>query len=37
VLDGPLPPLAVPSTVQASLLARLDRLSPVREAAQAGA
>ena len=37
VLDGPLPPLAVPSTLQASLLARLDRLSPVREVAQAGA
>ena len=37
VLDGPLPPLAVPSTLQASLLARLDRLSTVREVAQAGA
>ena len=37
VLDGPLPPLAVPSTLQGSLLARLDRLSPVREVAQAGA
>ena len=37
MLDGPLPPLALPSTLRASLLARLDRMSPVREAAQAGA
>ena len=37
VLDGPLPPLAVPPSLQASLVARLDRLSSVREAAQAGA
>lgn len=37
VLDGPLPALAVPTTLQASLLARLDRLVPVREVAQAGA
>ena len=37
VLDGPLPSVAVPSSLQASLVARLDRLSSVREAAQAGA
>ena len=37
VLDGPLPPLAVPATLQASLVARLDRLSSVREVAQAAA
>src|SRR5215471_1415543 len=36
-LDGPLPPLAIPTTLQASLTARLDRLSPVREVAQIGA
>jgi class 3 adenylate cyclase/tetratricopeptide (TPR) repeat protein len=34
---GPLPALAVPTTLQASLLARLDRLAPVREVAQIGA
>jgi predicted ATPase len=37
VLDGPLPELAVPATLQASLVARLDRLAWVREVAQAGA
>lgn len=37
VLDGPLPTLAVPSSLQASLLARLDRLAPVKEVAQIGA
>ena len=36
-LDGPLPDVAVPATLQASLVARLDRLSSVREVAQAGA
>src|SRR6185436_260621 len=36
-LNGPLPPLAIPSTLHASLLARLDRLSTVREIAQLGA
>jgi class 3 adenylate cyclase/tetratricopeptide (TPR) repeat protein len=36
-LTGPLPPLAIPSTLQDSLLARLDRLSPVKEIAQIGA
>src|SRR6267154_485344 len=37
VLDGPLPPLAVPTTLQASLVARLDRLGPVKDVAQIGA
>jgi class 3 adenylate cyclase/tetratricopeptide (TPR) repeat protein/ABC-type transport system involved in cytochrome c biogenesis ATPase subunit len=36
-LDGPLPPLAIPETLQDSLMARLDRLVPVREIAQIGA
>jgi class 3 adenylate cyclase/tetratricopeptide (TPR) repeat protein/ABC-type transport system involved in cytochrome c biogenesis ATPase subunit len=36
-LDGPLPPLAIPETLQNSLMARLDRLAPVREIAQIGA
>lgn len=34
---GPLPSLAIPSTLQDSLMARLDRLSPIRETAQIGA
>ncbi|WP_264296839.1 AAA family ATPase [Mesorhizobium sp. B1-1-8] len=34
---GPLPNLAIPSTLQDSLMARLDRLSPVKETAQIGA
>jgi class 3 adenylate cyclase/tetratricopeptide (TPR) repeat protein len=34
---GALTPLAIPATLQASLLARLDRLVPVREVAQIGA
>jgi class 3 adenylate cyclase len=34
---GPLLPLAIPATLHASLLARLDRLAPVREVAQIGA
>lgn len=37
VLAGPLPPLAIPATLQDSLLARLDRLAPVREVAQIAA
>jgi class 3 adenylate cyclase len=37
VLEGPLPPLAIPDTLQGSLLARLDRLGPMREVAQIGA
>jgi class 3 adenylate cyclase/predicted ATPase/energy-coupling factor transporter ATP-binding protein EcfA2 len=36
-LNGPLPPLAIPSTLQDSLMARLDRLAAVREIAQIGA
>jgi class 3 adenylate cyclase/tetratricopeptide (TPR) repeat protein len=36
-LDGPLPSMVIPSTLQASLLARLDRLAPTREIAQIGA
>ena len=36
-LTGPLPPLAIPSTLQDSLMARLDRLASVREMAQLGA
>jgi class 3 adenylate cyclase/tetratricopeptide (TPR) repeat protein len=37
VLDRPLPSLAIPTTLHASLMARLDRLAPVREVAQIGA
>ena len=37
VIDGPLPPLAIPNTLQASLMARLDRLAPAKEVAQIGA
>ena len=37
VLAGPLPPLAIPATLQDSLMARLDRLAPVKEVAQIGA
>lgn len=36
-LDGPLPPLAIPTTLQDSLMARLDRLAPVKDIAQIGA
>jgi len=36
-LDGHVPPLAIPATLQDSLTARLDRLSPVKEVAQIGA
>ena len=36
-LAGPLPPLALPATLHDSLLARLDRLAPVKEIAQIGA
>jgi class 3 adenylate cyclase/tetratricopeptide (TPR) repeat protein len=35
--SGPMMPLAIPASLQASLLARLDRLAPVREVAQIGA
>jgi len=37
VLTGPLPLLAIPATLQDSLMARLDRLAPVKEVAQLGA
>jgi class 3 adenylate cyclase/predicted ATPase len=36
-LSGPLPPLAIPATLHDSLMARLDRLAPVKEVAQIGA
>jgi class 3 adenylate cyclase len=36
-LADPLPPMAIPTTLHASLLARLDRLAPTREVAQIGA
>jgi class 3 adenylate cyclase/tetratricopeptide (TPR) repeat protein len=36
-LTGPLPPLAIPSTLHDSLAARLDRLGSVREVAQLAA
>lgn len=37
ILPGPLAPLEIPATLHDSLLARLDRLAPVREIAQIGA
>ena len=36
-VTGPVVPLAIPTTLQASLLARLDRLAPTREVAQIAA
>jgi len=36
-LTAPLPPLAIPATLQDSLMARLDQLAPFREVAQLGA
>jgi predicted ATPase len=36
-LAGSVPPLAIPSTLQDSLMARLDRLAPVKEVAQTAA
>ncbi len=36
-LSGPLPPLGIPSTLQDSLMARLDRLEALKEIAQIGA
>ncbi len=36
-LRGPLPPLAIPTTLQDSLMSRLDRLASVREVAQLSA
>jgi len=37
VLSRPLPSMAIPTTLNASLMARLDRLAPVKEVAQIGA
>jgi predicted ATPase len=37
VLDGALPPLAIPTTLYDSLMARLDRLDSVKRVAQIGA
>jgi len=37
ILAGPLPPLAIPATLHDSLMARLDRLAPVKEVAQISA
>ncbi len=36
-LSGPLPHLAIPSTLQESLMARLDHLGPIKRLAQVGA
>jgi predicted ATPase len=36
-VTGPIAPLAIPTSLHASLLARLDRLAPVREVAQMAA
>ena len=36
-LEGPLPPLAIPSGLHDSFMARLDRMAPVKEVAQVGA
>jgi len=36
-LGAPLPPLAIPATLQDSLMARLDRLAPVKEIGQTAA
>ena len=36
-VTGPVPSLAIPTSLHASLLARLDRLAPTREIAQVGA
>ncbi|HEY7490121.1 MAG TPA: adenylate/guanylate cyclase domain-containing protein [Candidatus Tectomicrobia bacterium] len=37
ILTGPLPPLAIPATLQDALMARPDRLAAVKEVAQLGA
>jgi predicted ATPase len=37
MVTGPVAPLAIPTSLHASLLARLDRLAPAREVAQIGA
>jgi predicted ATPase len=36
-VSGPVAPLAIPMSLHASLLARLDRLAPTRDVAQIGA
>jgi class 3 adenylate cyclase/tetratricopeptide (TPR) repeat protein len=36
-LDGPLPLLAIPSSLHDSFMARLDRMAPVKDVAQVGA
>jgi class 3 adenylate cyclase/predicted ATPase len=36
-INGPLPSLAIPNTLQASLMARLDRLASAKDVAQIGA
>jgi predicted ATPase len=36
-VQGPIAPLSIPTTLHASLLARLDRLAPTREVAQTAA
>ena len=36
VLAGPLPPMAIPATLHDTLMARLERLSPVKDVAQIG-
>jgi predicted ATPase/class 3 adenylate cyclase len=36
-LAGPLPPLAIPATLHDSLMARLDRLAPIKDVAQTAA
>jgi predicted ATPase len=37
VLAGPLPAFAIPTSLQASLMARLDRLAPQKDVAQISA
>jgi len=37
ILSGPMPSLAIPSSLHDSLMARLDRLGPVKEVTQIGA
>src|SRR5262249_35146734 len=37
IMVGPVPHLAIPTTLYDSLMARLDRLSPIKEVAQIGA
>ena len=37
IIDAPLPAFTIPTTLRDSLIARLDRLAPVREVAQIGA